>query len=509
MNIVSGLYLLLAAVWFTLSLVLQLAFSEAYQASMWMLFLTLISCSLAYTSAVPRLQRNTIVAIVGVSFVICTIIAACAFAAGLATKTIDPIAFGFGLFITLVGIPLTGLWTKRAFAKTPSQDLVLKTDERVVSLVQSDEPALRDHSRPGCCDSKCCTYCANFWWILLGILIVIFTAEVIGEVSDTRMLLPPDFQLVTVEANSSQTFNSALTNTTGRDNPRLTKTHDRHFVCNGTGSPLVILEHGMGGSVWDWAWVQQIISRSPNGTKVCAFSRPGYGFSSRSSRPRSAAQTSLELKSVLHSEGLDVPFIHVGHSWGGFAMRMYVTMYPSQILAQVFVDAVHVPCMPQCDDKPFPSEIYRFVAALTGAGLARALAVTESLPVNGSALIALLPQDAQSPRLATIDAPQYWQTWKDEAEELSLSCDQVNRLAISNITTFKVPIRNIMAAEGIHLEADGNYTCGTTLENLSFPPGTSVIIPRAPHIELLFDKQFAPSVASNILDVIQQVRAAM
>ena len=189
-------------------------------------------------------------------------------------------------------------------------------------------------------------------------------------------------------------------------------------------------------------------------------------------------------------------------------MRMYQKMYPEQVLGQVYVDAVHTPCMDYCNDQPWPSGFYRALAAVAATGIPRALALSGSLPLNGSALMSVLPEDVRGPRLSTIISPQIWQTWTDENEELSLSCHQVNRLANAKVSTFKAPIRNIIAGEGIHLEEDGNYTCGRGLEQLSDPPGSSVVVEGAPHIELLFDQQFAVKVAEEILDVLQQVREA-
>src|SRR4051794_34902010 len=105
MRLLIVFYLLLGASLFTISLVLQLAFIEAYQAAVWLLYFTLYCCSLAYTEKFPHLHRDVVVIAVGVITCICTVLAACAFAAGLATKTIDRVAFGLGLSSTIFGLP--------------------------------------------------------------------------------------------------------------------------------------------------------------------------------------------------------------------------------------------------------------------------------------------------------------------------------------------------------------------------------------------------------------------
>ncbi len=48
-----------------------------------------------------------------------------------------------------------------------------------------------------------------------------------------------------------------------------------HVNCEGSGSPLVIFEHGYGGSAADWSWVQPQVAQV---TKTCSYDRAGYGI---------------------------------------------------------------------------------------------------------------------------------------------------------------------------------------------------------------------------------------
>src|SRR3712207_5537643 len=59
-----------------------------------------------------------------------------------------------------------------------------------------------------------------------------------------------------------------------------------HLVCQGTGSPTMILEAGAGGFDLHWTRVQPEVART---ARVCAYDRAGYGWSDRSPRPRTAA----------------------------------------------------------------------------------------------------------------------------------------------------------------------------------------------------------------------------
>src|SRR5438093_17106 len=49
-----------------------------------------------------------------------------------------------------------------------------------------------------------------------------------------------------------------------------------HIVCEGTGSPTVVLESGAGEGWYTWALVQPALARS---YRTCSYDRAGIGFS--------------------------------------------------------------------------------------------------------------------------------------------------------------------------------------------------------------------------------------
>ncbi len=72
-----------------------------------------------------------------------------------------------------------------------------------------------------------------------------------------------------------------------------------HIHCTGeakSGAPTVILDHGGGafGSL-DWSVVQPVLSKS---VRVCAYDRPGYGWSDTSPKPRTARSAAEELHTL-------------------------------------------------------------------------------------------------------------------------------------------------------------------------------------------------------------------
>src|SRR5262249_53242839 len=58
-----------------------------------------------------------------------------------------------------------------------------------------------------------------------------------------------------------------------------------HIWCMGEGSPAVILDTGLGGSLHDWGFVQPEVAKF---TRVCAFDRAGMGFSDLGPSPRTS-----------------------------------------------------------------------------------------------------------------------------------------------------------------------------------------------------------------------------
>jgi pimeloyl-ACP methyl ester carboxylesterase len=108
--------------------------------------------------------------------------------------------------------------------------------------------------------------------------------------------------------------------------------------CSGQGSPTVILESGWGGPSIDWLMVQPEVAKF---TRVCSYDRAGYGWSDPGPEPRSSLQIAHELKQLLQAAGEKGPYILVGHSMGGYDIRVYTGQYPDDVVGMVLVDASH------------------------------------------------------------------------------------------------------------------------------------------------------------------------
>jgi pimeloyl-ACP methyl ester carboxylesterase len=122
-----------------------------------------------------------------------------------------------------------------------------------------------------------------------------------------------------------------------------------HLNCSGESSPTVILDSGLGDSSLSWHKVQPEIAKF---TRVCSYDRAGLGYSDPSSRPRTSRVIAEELHDLLQAAGVAPPYVIVGHSMGGFDVRLYASMYPQEVVGMVLVDASH----PDQENR-FPAEL--------------------------------------------------------------------------------------------------------------------------------------------------------
>ena len=125
--------------------------------------------------------------------------------------------------------------------------------------------------------------------------------------------------------------------------------HKMHIDCTGQGSPAVILESGLGDTYLSWRKVQPQIAQL---TRVCSYDRAGIGYSDTGSRPRTSKVMAEELHALLLAAGIAPPYILVGHSLGGYNVRLYASLYRNEVAGMVLVDASH----PDQDNR-FPLEL--------------------------------------------------------------------------------------------------------------------------------------------------------
>lgn len=108
--------------------------------------------------------------------------------------------------------------------------------------------------------------------------------------------------------------------------------------CVGQGSPTVILDSGLGVPAAGWDLVMPDVAKF---ARVCAYDRAGYGWSGGGPSPRTSNEVAKELHALLAASGEKGPYVLVGHSFGGYNVRVYTGKYPAEVAGLVLVDTSH------------------------------------------------------------------------------------------------------------------------------------------------------------------------
>jgi pimeloyl-ACP methyl ester carboxylesterase len=113
-----------------------------------------------------------------------------------------------------------------------------------------------------------------------------------------------------------------------------------HLFCTGqpSGSPTVLLLHGLGDSSLDWGLVQPEVAPF---ARVCSYDRAGAGWSDPGPSPRGPLTAAKELHSLLINAKVTGPYVLVAHSWGGLIARVYASQFPTEVAGMVLVDPTH------------------------------------------------------------------------------------------------------------------------------------------------------------------------
>ena len=110
-----------------------------------------------------------------------------------------------------------------------------------------------------------------------------------------------------------------------------------HIECNGSGSPTVVVEAGLGMPA-DWmSELQKPLARQ---YMTCSYDRANMGSSGKAPTPRTAAEIVSDLHQLLKTANVAGPYVLVGHSAGGFFVQLYGRRYPDEVVGVVALNAV-------------------------------------------------------------------------------------------------------------------------------------------------------------------------
>jgi pimeloyl-ACP methyl ester carboxylesterase len=185
-----------------------------------------------------------------------------------------------------------------------------------------------------------------------------------------------------------------------------------HIDCTGEGSPTVVLESGLGDSYVSWRKVQPQIAKF---TRVCSYDRAGLGYSDASSQPRTSRIIASELHALLQAAGIAPPYVLVGHSMGGYDVRLYASLYRSEVTGMVLVDASH----PEQENR-FPPELKN----MEGSWLREAEFLEYTMPFGVPRLLGLCDEDPVQ-RAAECD----WHAAHEGVEEMKAFPESASQTA--------------------------------------------------------------------------------
>lgn len=114
--------------------------------------------------------------------------------------------------------------------------------------------------------------------------------------------------------------------------------HRIHVHCVGSGPVTVLFEPGLGGSAFEWQPIQDAVGKR---VQACVYDRAGYGWSDPSPFRGDVKQLAKETDLILTQIADTNKLVLVGHSFGGFVVRMLTLRRPDQVIGMVLVDTSH------------------------------------------------------------------------------------------------------------------------------------------------------------------------
>jgi pimeloyl-ACP methyl ester carboxylesterase len=111
----------------------------------------------------------------------------------------------------------------------------------------------------------------------------------------------------------------------------------------GSGSPTVVFEAGIGASSLNWRHIQQAVAQTAS---TISYDRAGLGWSIPRRSARTPSIVAAELHELLERAGVQPPLVFVGHSFGGLVMRRYALLFPDEVAALVLIDPM------RCEEWP-------------------------------------------------------------------------------------------------------------------------------------------------------------
>lgn len=267
--------------------------------------------------------------------------------------------------------------------------------------------------------------------------------------------------------------------------------HKLHLSCTGVGSPIVVLEGGLGEpSTMMASWIAPDVAST---TRVCVYDRAGRGWSETASHAQDGVEVARDLHTLLHRAGEAGPYVLAGHSAGGIYVLNFAAAYPQDVAGVVLLDSMHPEQYQRMASWPGFYEMFRRASAvmpsLARLGMGR---LSNETQYEG------LPNPQRDQERAFLSTPRHNRSVRDEFHMIRIAMNEAAALK----TLGDVPLAVVTAKRG-H-EADW-FPMQDDLATLS----TNSVhrdLPDATHEMVVGDEGTARQASETVLDVVRSVR---
>ncbi|USB31833.1 alpha/beta hydrolase [Paenibacillus sp. YPG26] len=224
-----------------------------------------------------------------------------------------------------------------------------------------------------------------------------------------------------------------------------------HINKIGSGSPTILLEAASGETSLSWKDIPKELAKSAT---VVSYDRGGFAWSEQATTPRTGPNIVRELHTALKNEGIQGPYLLVGHSLGGVYSRLFAQTYTEEVAGLVLVDA-----KPEDDDTrtaPILAEEH-FQKPTPSAFVSKLLKQSGIMRIFQDSLLEGLVKESDRPEFINVIAqPKYFDAVEEEGESVPQLANlvrghQLGALPIRVIARGLIPPEN--ARSGLSAEA--------------------------------------------------------
>jgi pimeloyl-ACP methyl ester carboxylesterase len=287
-----------------------------------------------------------------------------------------------------------------------------------------------------------------------------------------------------------------------------------NLVCQGPqdgGTPTVVLTAGTGGWSATWNAVQPLVART---TRVCAWDRPGFGFSDASTLTQSAANLVEDLAAALKAANIPAPYVLVAHSAGSFETLLFADGHRREIAGMVLVDP-SLPDMVQRVGAISPPAAAFFRTDLSGRAAAlHRCAANPAQPAPADAGICFLLPDYARPLTETLASREHeparlqtraslYEQFETSVRLLANPARNYGNMPLAILTSENTPVAALPAEPPARAALQALWNSGhDEMAGLS-RRGSNRVVPGTSHLIHLEQPQ---AVAGAIARMVEQAR---